>query len=204
MIPSAQDSVQHLRKFGRRKNQEKPSTSNVDTTQTNSKPQEVEESDYVPESCRSGSDSNSDFSPDTSQAIVYKCGDCPEELRGPATLARHLQTVHYSSKSEDFKDQTTSASFLHGGSPKTHLVRHGEARTSEKANAYSEANKIFHCIDCDDRFAHASELHQHRVHIHGAVNNPLVCHICAYSGNHGATFTRHVLGHTNRGCSLIT
>ena len=63
-------------------------------------------------------------------------------------------------------------------------------------NSYTEADRIFKCIDCDVGFPVPGLLRHHRTDAHGADLRTLICHICRYTATHGASFKRHMLRHT--------
>ena len=171
------------------------SATNVNVTEANEGAENVPESDYVPTS--DDSDSDDDGPPKTQPSMKYKCADCSEELPFPSVLASHRKKVH--GASELYKCQICFATLRQGHSLTTHLRRHEKIKLSE-TKTYTEAEKIYKCIDCDEKFPLASHLRRHRVDSHGADGanqHVLICHICRYSTNHSASFKSHFALHAS-------
>ena len=144
-----------------------------------------------------------DETPTDTRKNVYKCVDCSEEFNAVSVVALHRKSIHGSS--EFFKCHICFSNFRHGKSLTTHLRRHEQEKVSKKEKSfrrfaedrnYSEAEKIFKCIDCDEKFARVCNLRHHRVDVHGAdAQHAVVCHICRYSNSKPVTFRIHILGH---------
>ena len=97
---------------------------------------------------------------------------------------------------ELFKCHICSYNVRHRSSLKAHLRRHEQGSCSGKVNNYSEADKIFNCVDCGEIFPSVWDSRRHRIGIHGRSHETiLVCHIYHYSTNRLASFKDHVLCH---------
>ena len=69
--------------------------------------------------------------------------------------------------------------------------KHSEVREA----VTPEKDQLFKCVDCGERFSTETGLGRHRIDLHGAKENPYVCHICLYNSKKLGALKVHILRH---------